>query len=339
VSRPLTVALTAVRRERYPIRGGFTISRGSKREAEVLVAELSGETSDGRTVSGRGECLPYARYGETVDGVLAAIEAQAGNLARGMDRLDLQREMPAGAARNALDCAFWDLEAKTAAVPVWRLAGLHGPWVPVVTAFTISLGTPERMGEAALGAAAMPLLKLKLGGDPDDLARTAAVRRNAPAARIIVDANESWTIEQLTDLAPRLSELGVELIEQPLPADGDIALANFRSPVPLGADESCHGTLSLKRLKGLYQIVNIKLDKAGGLTEALRLKVAAEQAGFGIMVGCMVATSLAMAPAFLLAQGAAFADLDGPLLLERDREPGIAYDAAWMQPPPAALWG
>jgi len=319
VSRPLTVALTAVRRERYPIRGGFTISRGSKREAEVLVAELSGETSDGRTVSGRGECLPYARYGETVDGVLAAIEAQAGNLARGMDRLDLQREMPAGAARNALDCAFWDLEAKTAAVPVWRLAGLHGPWVPVVTAFTISLGTPERMGEAALGAAAMPLLKLKLGGDPDDLARTAAVRRNAPAARIIVDANESWTIEQLTDLAPRLSELGVELIEQPLPADGDIALANFRSPVPLGADESCHGTLSLKRLKGL--------------------KVAAEQAGFGIMVGCMVATSLAMAPAFLLAQGAAFADLDGPLLLERDREPGIAYDAAWMQPPPAALWG
>ncbi len=328
-----------VRRERFPIRGGFTIARGSKRAAEVVVAELVGETPDGRTVLGRGECLPYGRYGETVDGVVAAIEAQADNLARGMDRLELQREMPAGAARNALDCAFWDLEAKAAQAPAWRLAGLSAPPQPVATAFTLSLRTPAEMGAAALAAGAMPLLKLKLGGDGDDLARVKAVRRNAPGARIIVDANESWTVAHLMELAPRLAELGVDLIEQPLPADRDSELADLRSPVPIGADESCHGIDSLERLKGLFRVINIKLDKTGGLTGALELKQSAERAGFGVMVGCMVATSLAMAPAFLLAQGAAFADLDGPLLLERDREPGVAYDGAWMQPPPAALWG
>ena len=339
LSHPLRVALRAVVRERYPIRGGFTISRGSKREAEVVVAELLGETPDGRIVRGRGECLPYARYGETVAEVAAAIEAQARNIADGMDRLILQQEMAAGAARNALDCAFWDLEAKASLTPVWKLAGLPRPPEPVATAFTLSLDTADRMGDAARSASAMPLLKLKLGGGSEDFGRVAAVRRNAPDARIIVDANEAWTIDQLAALAPRLSALGVALIEQPLPADNDDALAMFNSPAPLGADESCHGIDSLARLKGLYQVVNIKLDKTGGLTGALRLKAAAESAGFGIMVGCMVATSLAMAPAFLLAQGAAFADLDGPLLLERDREDGIAYDGAWMQGPSAALWG
>jgi len=339
VNRALKVSMSAVAIERHPIRGGFTISRGSKREAIVVVAELRGEAPDGRIIRGRGECLPYARYGETVPDVAAAIEAQSGKVAEGMDRIALQEEMAPGAARNALDCAFWDLEAKASLTPAWKLAGLPRAPSPVATAFTLSLGTAERMGDAARAAVAMPLLKLKLGGDSEDLARVAAVRRNAPDARIIVDANESWTIEQLAALAPRLGELGVALIEQPLPAANDSALVELASPVPLGADESCHGVDSLVRLKGLYQVVNIKLDKTGGLTGALALKAAAEAAGFGIMVGCMVATSLAMAPAFLLAQGAAFADLDGPLLLERDREDGIAYDGAWMQPPPAVLWG
>jgi L-alanine-DL-glutamate epimerase-like enolase superfamily enzyme len=320
------LALGPARVERYPIRGGFTIARGTKREAVVVTAELIAELADGRTLRGRGECVPYARYGETVEGVLAAIEAQGAGIAVGMDRAGLQGAMPAGAARNALDCAFWDLEAKIAGVPV-------------ATAFTLSLGEADAMGLAARAAARMPLLKLKLGGAADDIERVAAVRRNAPEARLIVDANEGWTIAQLEVLAPQLAALGVALIEQPLPAGQDQALADFRSPIPLGADESCHGIDSLAALAGCYQVVNIKLDKTGGLTEALALKAAAEAAGFGIMAGCMVSTSLAMAPAFLLAQGAAFVDLDGPLLLERDRVPGIGYDGAWMSIPPNELWG
>ncbi len=305
----------------------------------MVVATLSGRTADGREIRGLGECVPYGRYGETVEGVIAAMQAQAAAIAGGMDRMALQAAMPPGAARNALDCAFWDLESKAAGLQAWQLAGLPEPQ-PLATAFTLSLASPEAMGQAALAAAAMPLLKLKLGGgDAEDIARVRQVRANAPAARLIVDANEGWTLEQLGRLAPELAALGVALIEQPLPAGQDATLAGFTSPVPLGADESCHGIDSLAKLKGRYGVVNIKLDKTGGLTGALALKTAAQTAGFGIMVGCMVATSLSMAPAFLLAQGADFVDLDGPLLLERDRIPGIAYDGAWMSVPPVAVWG
>ncbi len=334
------VELLRVRPETYPIRGGFTISRGSKSEAVVVVAELIATAHDGRTVQGRGECVPYVRYGETVEAVVAAIEAQRAAIESGMDRALLQSVMPAGAARNALDCAFWDIEAKAANAPVWRLAGLTQAPVPVATAFTISLGEPEVMGRAAAEAAQMPLLKLKLGGgDGTDIDRVEAVHRNAPNARLIVDANEGWTVGHLSALAPKLAALGVALIEQPLPVGQDAALTDFPFPLPLGADESCHGIASLAGLQGRYRVVNIKLDKTGGLTGALALKEAARTRGFGIMIGCMVATSLSMAPAFLLAQGAEFVDLDGPLLLERDRAPGIAYAGAWMQPPDAAVWG
>jgi L-alanine-DL-glutamate epimerase-like enolase superfamily enzyme len=334
------VSLSYVARENYPIRGGFTISRGSKREAAVVVAELIGTAPDGRTVRGRGECVPYARYGETVEAVIAKIKAQTAAIEAGLDRTQLQSALRAGAARNALDCAFWDLEAKASGLPAWKLAGLAQAPRPVATAFTLSLASPAAMGEAAAQAANMPLLKLKLGGgDAEDIARVAAVRGNAPNARLIVDANEGWTIDQLATLGPELARLGVALIEQPLPAGQDAALAGFPLALPLGADESCHGIASLPDLQGRYRILNIKLDKTGGLTGALALKAAAETRGFGIMVGCMVATSLSMAPAFLLAQDAEFVDLDGPLLLERDRAPGIAYDGAWMQPPPPAVWG
>jgi L-alanine-DL-glutamate epimerase-like enolase superfamily enzyme len=327
-----------VRREAYPIRGAFTISRGSKREAAVVVVELLATSSSGREIRGLGECVPYGRYGETVDGVVAAIEAQAAAVAAGMDRLTLQSAMPAGAARNALDCAFWDLDCKEADQPAWRLAGIPEP-KPIATAFTLSLAAPAEMGRAARDAAAMPLLKIKLGGGAEDVERVRQVRRNAPDARLIVDANEGWMVEQLAALAPELAALGVALIEQPLPADRDAALAGFKSPVPLGADESCHGVDGLQDLKARYSVVNIKLDKTGGLTEALKMKTAAQNIGLGVMVGCMVATSLSMAPAFLLAQGADFVDLDGPLLLDRDRALAIAYDGAWMSPPPTALWG
>jgi len=304
-----------------------------------VVVELSATTADGREIRGRGECVPYARYGETVDGVIAAIEAQAAAVTAGMDRAALQSAMPAGAARNALDCAFWDLECKATGQPAWRLAGLPEP-APVATAFTLSLAAPVEMGRAAREAVSMPLLKLKLGGvHAEDIERVRLVRENAPNSRLIVDANEGWTIEQLAVLAPELAALGVALIEQPLPAGQDAALAGFASPVPLGADESCHDIDGLVDLRARYSVVNIKLDKTGGLTEALRLKAAAQAAGFQVMVGCMVATSLSMAPAFLLAQGAEFVDLDGPLLLARDREPGIAYDGAFMSPPSAVLWG
>jgi L-alanine-DL-glutamate epimerase-like enolase superfamily enzyme len=331
------IALSEIRRARFAIRGGFAISRGRKREAEVVVAVLGAVLPDGRPVRGRGECVPYGRYGETVEGVAAAIAAAGPAIASGLDRAGLQTLMPAGAARNALDCAFWDLEAKAADLPAWRLAGLNPP-VPVATAFTLSLGTPDAMAAAAR-AAGMPLLKLKLGGGDDDIARVAAVRRAAPEARLIVDANEGWSMAQLRALAPQLADLGVALIEQPLPAGADSALADYTCPAPLGADESCHGIEELPELRGRYQVLNLKLDKTGGLTAALALKAAAEAAGFGIMAGCMVATSLSMAPAFLLAQGAEFVDLDGPLLLEQDREPGAVYKGAWMQPPGTDVWG
>ncbi len=327
----------AVRRESWPIRGSFAISRGSKTSAEVVVAELTGENDGGDAVVGRGECVPYGRYGETVDGVVETLEALRDPVARGLDRIGLQHALPAGAARNALDCAFWDLEAKRAGHRVWQLLGLSKP-EPLLTAFTLSLGTAAEMGKAAAENADRRLLKLKLAG-PDDLARVEAVRENAPRARLIVDANEAWTLADYVELAPRLQVLGVEMIEQPLPAGKDEALAGLRRPVPVCADESCHDTASLAHLDGRYDAINIKLDKTGGLTEALRLKEAAVAQGYAIMVGCMLATSLAMAPAVLVAQGAKVVDLDGPLLLARDRPDGLRFADSLVHPAEPALWG
>lgn len=321
-----------VRVESWPVRGAFTISRGSRTEVQVVVAELSDEGH-----LGRGECVPYARYGETSESVIAQIESQAGALADGLDSDRLQDALPAGAARNALDCAFWDLDAKCAGQRAWTLAGLPEP-EPLTTAYTLSLDTPERMQAMARDNADRPLLKLKLAG-PDDLARVEAVRSGAPGAAIIVDANEGWSVEAYLELAPKLAALGVQMIEQPLPAGKDAALGGIDRPVPVCADESCHDRSSLPGLKGRYDLVNIKLDKTGGLTEALALKAEAERQGFGVMVGCMLATSLAMAPAHIVAQGVRVVDLDGPLLLAEDREPAMRFDGSTIYPPDRDLWG
>jgi L-Ala-D/L-Glu epimerase len=321
-----------VRPESWPIAGTFTISRGSKTSAEVVLVEIRD-----RTIVGRGECVPYARYGETIAGAVAAIEQLRPEIEAGLDRTALQHALPAGAARNALDCALWDLEAKQADRPVWQLAELAPP-APATTAYTLSLDTVEKMAAAARTNADRPLLKLKLSG-PGDLDRVRAVHENAPRARLIVDANEAWTPQIFADLAPQLRRLGVELIEQPLPASDDHALAGMARPVPICADESCHDTGSLSAIRGKYDAVNIKLDKTGGLTEALRLAAAAKAQGLAIMVGCMVATSLSMAPALLIAQDARWVDLDGPLLLAQDRQPGLVYEGNLVQPAPPALWG
>jgi len=323
----------SVQIERWPLAGAFTISRGSKTEAVVVVAELS----DG-IHRGRGEAVPYARYGETPDGVVAAIEALRPALRRGFfRRADLQSAMPAGAARNALDCAYWDIAAKAAARPVHELAGLAAP-APRITAYTISLAAPAAMAEAAERAADRPLLKVKLGSDDDGM-RIAAVRRAAPRAELIVDANEGWTGDNLAQNLAACADAGVTLIEQPLPEGKDAALARIKRAIPVCADESVHDRASLAALAGKYDAVNIKLDKTGGLTEALALAAAAEQRGFTIMVGCMVATSLAMAPAMLVAQRAKVVDLDGPLLLAKDRADGLRYDGSLAYPAGAALWG
>ncbi|MGE5268097.1 MAG: N-acetyl-D-Glu racemase DgcA, partial [Thiohalocapsa sp.] len=286
---------------------------------------------------GRGECVPYARYGETVEGVAAAITAMGALLADGLDRKRLQAAMPAGAARNALDCAFWDLAAKRAGRPVHELIGLAPPKA-LTTAYTISLATPQAMAQAAARAADRALLKVKLGG-ADDAARIAAVRAAAPRAELIVDANEGWTPDVLAHNLAACAQAGVTLIEQPLPASRDDALANVARPVPICADESVHAMPSLAPLTGKYDAVNIKLDKAGGLTEALAMAQQAERLGFALMVGCMVATSLAMAPAMLLAQRARVVDLDGALLLARDRPDGLRYEESRVHPPTPALWG
>jgi L-alanine-DL-glutamate epimerase-like enolase superfamily enzyme len=305
----------------------FTISRGSRTEAQVLTVRVE---RDGRV--GWGECVPYARYGETLESVASEIE--------GVDarsRPELFEALPAGAARNALDCAFWDLEAKTAGVRVSDLAGL-GPLKPEITAYTLSLGTPEMMEVQAAKNAFRPLLKIKLG-TTDDMPRLEAVRRGAPLSRIIVDANEGWSAAVYLDLAPHLVRLGVELVEQPLPSSDDDALLGLERVLPTCADESCHDRKSLAAMQDKYDFANIKLDKTGGLTEALALKEAAQAAGFAIMVGCMVGSSLAMAPATLVAQGAAFTDLDGPLLLAEDRMEALKFDEDGVHPPVAALWG
>ena len=321
-----------VRREAWPIHGTFTISRGSKNVAEVVVVQI-----DEGGERGLGESVPYRRYGESVDGVFAAIEAAVPQLEAGAGRDELPDLGLRGAARNAVDCALWDLEAKRTGKAVFELAGLPVPKT-LTTAYTLSLDIPERMFEAAKAASTRPLLKIKLGGD-GDLDRVAAVRRGAPASALIVDANEAWTPGMLAELGPRMAELGVRLIEQPLPAGADAPLRGLSLAVPICADESCHGRDTLDELKGLYDYVNIKLDKTGGLTEAIALARAAQAQGFGIMLGCMVGTSLSMAPASLLGGFANFVDLDGPLLLARDRDPAIRFEGSLMHPAPRALWG
>ena len=327
----MSLTLT-VRSESWPIAGRFTIARGSRTEARVVVAELS----DG-THTGRGECVPYARYGETVEGVEAAISAMAGMIGAGLTRPALQGMMPPGAARNALDCAFWDLEARQTGRSVAELAGLPAP-APAVTAYTISLGTPEEMAGKAREASRRPLLKIKLGAEGDP-ARIRAVSSAAPDCALIVDANEGWTVETLGENLAACHAAGVQLVEQPLPAASDHALEGIDSPIPLCADESVHTREGLAELRSRYAAVNIKLDKTGGLTEALALANDADRLGFAIMIGCMVGTSLAMAPAFLLASRARFVDLDGPLLLARDRPGGLTYDDRLAYPPGRDFWG
>ena len=317
-----------VTRDVFRLAQVFTISRGSRTEAEVLTVRVRDGAHEGR-----GECVPYARYGETLDSVAAQIEAVPAPL----DRAALQRLLPAGAARNALDCALWDLDAKRAGKRVWQLAGLPAPG-PEITAYTLSLDTPDAMRAQAAKHAHRPLLKIKLG-TPDDMPRLEAVRAGAPDARIIVDANEGWSAGVYADLAPHLLRLGVALVEQPLPAGEDEALIGMDRPVPVCADESCHDRASLPGLRGKYDVVNIKLDKTGGLTEALALRDAALAQGYKVMVGCMVGSSLAMAPATLVAQGAMITDLDGPLLLAEDRDHALTFDAAGVHPPEPELWG
>jgi len=321
-----------VRSERWPIAGAFTIARGAKTEAEVVVAEVS----DGTHV-GRGECVPYARYGETVLGVLAAIESMSAALADGLTRTTLQAAMPPGAARNALDCALWDLEAKASGQPIHVLAGVPAPQA-AVTAYTISLGAPDAMAAAARKASARKLLKVKLGGERDT-ERIRAVRAAAPTAELIVDANEAWRADNLAENLAACAQAGITLVEQPLPAGDDAALGSMARPIPVCADESVHDRASLAALAGKYDAVNIKLDKTGGLTEALAMAQEAERLGLRIMVGCMVATSLSMAPAMLVAQRAQVVDLDGPLLLARDRENGLRYEGSLVYPAMPSLWG
>ncbi len=318
--------------ERWPIAGSFTISRGSKTEAHVVTVTLE----DGSHL-GRGECVPYPRYEETVPQVMAALAAARDRIEAGITREEAATLQLPHAARNALDCALWDLAAKRAGQPVWQLAGLPEP-KPAITAYTLSLDTPEAMGEAAARAAERPLLKLKLGRD-GDAERLRLIRRNAPRSRLIIDANEGWTPDTLDRMLAACADVGVELVEQPLPAGNDEALRSISRAVTVCADESAHGLDTLDRLVGKYDAINIKLDKTGGLTPAIALARAARARDLGIMVGCMLATSLAMAPAFLLAPLAAVIDLDGPLLLKEDRSPAIRFDGSLMQPPPPALWG
>jgi L-alanine-DL-glutamate epimerase-like enolase superfamily enzyme len=314
--------------ETFRLAHAFTISRGSKTEARVITATVA---RGGHL--GRGEGVPYPRYGESVEDALAAIAA----LPPDLTRVDLQTAMPPGAARNAVDCALWDLQAKASSVPVWRLAGLAPP-MPVEIAFTLSLDTPENMRLAAARNAHRAVLKVKLG-TPDDMLRLEAVRQGAPAVRLIVDANEGWTPEVYTDLAPHLLRLGVEMVEQPLPQGDDNMLAEIARPLPVCADESAHDAASLAGLVGKYDVVNLKLDKTGGLTEALRAKDEARRLGFRVMVGCMISSSLSMAPAILVAQGADWSDLDGPADMAQDRAHPVVYDDRHIHPASPLLWG
>jgi len=317
--------------EIWPLKKVFRISRGSRSEAQVVVVTVANDDH-----IGRGEGVPIKRYEQSVESVLAQIESI--KVEKNLDRQQLQKLLPAGAARNALDCALWDLEVKTCGKRVWELANV--PIVPEVrTSFTISLDTPEKMAAAAAVAAELPILKLKLQGDDLDLARVKGVRESAPAARLLLDANESWSPEHYRKIVPELHELGVELIEQPFPANADKVLETLDHPIPVCADESCHTTADLRRLTNRYEMINVKLDKTGGLTEALRLCDRARDSGFKLLIGCMVCTSLGIAPARLLASNADLVDLDGPLLLGRDREHGLAYTNGRLALPSAQLWG
>jgi L-alanine-DL-glutamate epimerase-like enolase superfamily enzyme len=354
------------REEIWPLKEPFRISRGSRTEARVVVVTVS----DGEH-TGRGECVPIKRYSQSTESVIAQIESIKRE--RNLDRHTLQKSLPPGAARNALDCALWDLEAKIAGKRVWELANIPmahcsrrpachaeasrrrvgdahashseaattnaGDADQVETSFTISLDTPEEMATAAKASLASPIFKLKLGGDSSDLARVKAVRAAAPASRLFIDANESWSVEHYEETVPALKKLGVELIEQPFPADADEVLASLDHPVPVCADESCHANADLPRLKNLYEVINVKLDKTGGLTEALWLCERARQSGFKLLIGCMVCTSLGIAPARLLASAADYVDLDGPLILARDREDGIPYNKGRIGMPSRELWG
>jgi len=322
----------SVKEDVFPLAEVFTISRGSRTEARVVTVTLT----DG-ALTGRGESVPYARYDETMQGVIDEISALAPELEAGLTRQELQSRLSAGAARNALDCAFWDLESKRAGKTVWELAGLPKP-TSCVTAYTLSLGTPESMQAKAAENAFRPLLKVKLGGE-GDVERIKAVRTGAPNCDIIVDANEGWTIESYNELAPEFLRLGVKMVEQPFPAGADDALLNMERVLPVCADESCHDRSSLPSLHGKYDMINIKLDKTGGLTEALLLKQEGLAAGYDIMVGCMVGSSLAMAPAVLVAQDMPIVDLDGPLLLAIDRDAALQYDDQGVHPSTPALWG
>ena len=314
------------------MRGTFRISRGARTETPTVIVEI-----EEAGATGRAECVPYPRYGESIEGVIAEIESQRPAFEAGMSRDELQHALRAGAARNALDCALWDLEGKRAGKRAWDLAGLDAP-EPVVSVMTLSLDTPENMAKAARASAHLPLLKLKVTGE-GDVERMRAVRGGAPDARLIVDANEGWRPEMLDTMLPALAELGVEMVEQPLPASDDEALIGRDFALPVCADESCHTRADLDRLDGRYPMINVKLDKTGGLTEALALTQEARARGFRVMVGCMVGSSLAMAPAFLLTPFVEYVDLDGPLLMARDFKPGLRYDDTLVQPPEPALWG
>jgi len=318
--------------ERWPIRGSFRISRGAKTNADVVVVEI---TEEG--ITGRGECVPYPRYGESPSTVLDEISKIKDAVTHGAGRFDLLTLLPSGAARNAIDCALWDLEAKLTGRTVSDLAGIPEPG-PLITAYTLSLDTPAKMGIAAENNAYRPLIKLKLAGD-GDIERVTAVRKAAPKTRLIVDANEGWNAYMMESYFPVMADLGVELIEQPLPAGQDNGLGEMAHPVAICADESCHDTSTLDQVAANYDYINIKLDKTGGLTEALLMAEAARDFGLGIMVGCMLGTSLGMAPAMLLGGFARFVDLDGPLLLEKDRPNGIQFDASVMHPATSELWG
>jgi L-alanine-DL-glutamate epimerase-like enolase superfamily enzyme len=328
MGRELDVAV-----ERFPVAGRFTIARGSRTEIVVVTATIR----DGEA-RGRGECVPYARYGETADSVMAAIESVRDRVRAGLDRAELQALLPAGAARNALDCALWDLDAKRAGAPAHVLAGIDR-LAPVTTAFTISLAEPDAMAEAAARAAERPILKIKLGAPEGDEARIAAVRRAAPGATLIADANEGWTDENLSRHLAACAEAGYALVEQPLKAGQDAQLASVPRGLLICADESVHDRRTLSDLVGRYDAVNLKLDKTGGLTEALAMAAEAQALGFKLMVGCMLGTSLAMAPAMLLTPRASFVDLDGPLLLARDRDEALTYEGSVMHPPARSLWG
>jgi L-alanine-DL-glutamate epimerase-like enolase superfamily enzyme len=319
------------REEIWPLKEVFRISRGSRTEAPVVVVTVGDDEN-----AGRGEGVPIKRYGQSVESVLVQIESIRAE--KNLDRQRLQQLLPAGAARNALDCALWDLEAKTSGKRVWEVVD-----VPIVseveTSFTISLDTPEKMAAAAKRSATLPILKLKLGGDELDLPRVEAVQEAAPTARLLIDANESWSPDHYIKVVPSFGRCGIALIEQPFPADADEVLEDLEHPIPICADESCHTTADLPRVKDRYEVINVKLDKTGGLTEALRLCERARESGFRLLIGCMVCTSLGIAPARLLASNADWVDLDGPLLLAHDRQHALAYTNGRLALPSAQLWG